>query len=309
MGGVLPKPKKAAQLLEEAGRWIAAKDLLHLIENATQEAVAAWESQPLTVELARRLHDVILASTVFGHLPPLRLSCIRSLRHFLYTGKCAESACIDDTCHGNIVVLHSREPLQMSFHLPHHKNEAAWGHHAIQFTLPPAYAQLVYAFLGELHLELCRFHNFCDEHRCTFAFMNNKGQGFDNPTFSVYWTKWLQQHGGPALPPSMCRQVFVEERRSDARVAGPSDEGASLIMGHKVSQWDAWYDTHFHSRLGQKAVDHMISWRQALLQDVAQPAATLASVMQASSEVAESGYMSCTSASFSDGDDIDIDID
>lgn len=307
VGGVLPKHKKAAQLLEEAGRWIAAKDLLQLIEDETQRAAAAWESQPLTVELARRLHDAVLASTVFGQMPPLRLSCIRSLRHFRYTGRCAEPACHDDACHGNIVVLHSRDPLQMSFNLPHHKNEAVWGHRAIQFTLPPDFAQLVYDFLGAPHMELCRYHNMFDTHRCTFAFMNNNGQGFDNPTFSVYWTKWLQQHGGPTMPPSMCRQVFVEERRSDARVAGPSDEGASLIMGHKVSQWDAWYDTHYHSRLGQKAVDDMIPWREALLQDAAaEPEATLDSGMQANSEVAESEYMSCNS---DDGDDFEIDIE
>lgn len=113
---------------------------------------------------------------------------------------------------------------------------------------------------------------------------------------------------GPAMPPSMCRQVFVEERRSDGRVAGPSDQGASMIMGHSVTQWDAWYDTHFHSRLGQKAVNEMVSWREALLQDADAQTAdqeaatdpTLSAPSPASPSTIESdtGYMSCDSVAF-----------
>ena len=61
--------------------------------------------------------------------------------------------------------------------------------------------------------------------------------------------------------------MFVEERRSDDRVVGPSDEGAALIMMHSVEQQDKWCNAlHFHSRLGENAVNHMASRREALLQ-------------------------------------------
>lgn len=159
VGKAVPRHKKAAERLAEAGRWITAKDLVNLIDTATQLAVAALNGSPLTVELSRMLHDAVLASTVFGHLPSLRLSCIRTLQHYKYTGPCLDPNCKDAACHGNIVVLKRQEPLEMAFHLPHHKNEGAWGHQAIQFTLPPAYAALLHAFLGKPHEELAVFTN------------------------------------------------------------------------------------------------------------------------------------------------------
>ena len=320
VGNALPRPKKAAERLAEAGRWIAAKDLVKLIDTATQQVVAAMKGSPMTPDLARLFHDAVLASTVFGYLPPLRLSCIRSLQHYKYTGPCLDPGCSDPACHGNIVVLLSEKPLQMGFKLPHHKNEVAWGHKAIEFTLPQAYAELLYAYLGKPHEELCSFHNFCDEADCTFAFMSKKGQGFDNPTFSVHWTRWLCDQGAPAMPPSMCRQVFVEERRSDDRVAGPSDQGASLIMGHSVSQWDAWYDTHFHSRLGQNAVNQMLSWRETLLlqgansqplhaEAAAGPSMTASALASPNTTQPDTGYMSCGTVDLiSEEEDIVIDL-
>jgi len=31
---------------------------------------------------------------------------------------------------------------------------------------------------------------------------------------------------------SMCRQVFVDERASNTAAAGPSNQGAAMVMGH-----------------------------------------------------------------------------
>ena len=69
----------------------------------------------------------------------------------------------------------------------------------------------------------------------------------------------------PSISPSLCRQVFVSERRSAERVGGPSDRGAAMLMGHSLAQWTKWYDLDFHARETQQAVDAMSTWRHNLL--------------------------------------------
>ena len=284
------KPQKTVDSLEADGKWIDAAVLLQLIEDAKNEAVQALQqSDTVTVDLSRQLHDALLACTVFGYIPPLRLACIRSLLHFLYKGPCPEPGCRRPNCAGNRVCVLSTEPLKMSFSLPHHKNETAWGGRVIDFTLPDEFAQLLHIFLRLPHQRLRSFHNFA-ERDCPFVFMTASGKGFDNATFSKYWTTWLVAHDACPMPPSFCRHVFVGERRSNARVTGPSDEGASFVMGHSLAQWDKWYDMHFHSRIGQKAVDDMRSWRQALLQaSPAEPAVGVETSAQATESVQCSG--------------------
>lgn len=293
--------------MEAQDKWLSARKLAKLIEAAKVRAVIQMElSDELTVELSRQLHDAVLACIVFGYLPPLRLSCIRSLRHFLYKGACIEPCCSIPGCRGNRVCLVSKQPLRMALALPHHKNEKAWGHVGIDLVLPDELAQLLYKFLTQPHQKLRDYHNFA-EANCPFVFMSKTGKGFDNATFSTYWTNWLLANGGNRMPPSFCRQVFVAERRDDARVVGPSDQGAALIMGNSVAQWDKWYDMQFEGRLGQNAVDAMASWRQALLNGPdAEPDVQAMSVNGSDTE---SDYASCASDIVDDDDVIEIDID
>ncbi|DBB06052.1 TPA: hypothetical protein ACH3X3_010023 [Trebouxia sp. C0006] len=68
------------------------------------------------------------------------------------------------------------------------------------------------------------------------------------------------------MNPSMCRQVFVDERASNSAAAGPSNQGAAMVMGHSEQQWRNWYDMQFHPRLAQNAVNSMQLWRTAMLQ-------------------------------------------
>ena len=46
------------------------------------------------------------------------------------------------------------------------------------------------------------------------------------------------------MNPSMCRQVFVDERASNSAAAGPSNQGAAMVMGHSEQQWRNWYVAH-----------------------------------------------------------------
>ncbi len=68
------------------------------------------------------------------------------------------------------------------------------------------------------------------------------------------------------MNPSMCRQVFVDERASNGAAAGPSNQGDAMVMGDSEQQWRNWYDMQFHPRLAQNAVNSMQLLRTAMLQ-------------------------------------------
>ncbi len=67
------------------------------------------------------------------------------------------------------------------------------------------------------------------------------------------------------MNPSMCRQAFVDERASSSAAAGPSNQGAAIVMGHSEQQWRNWYDMQFQPRLAKNAVNSMKLWRTAML--------------------------------------------
>ena len=46
-------------------------------------------------------------------------------------------------------------------------------------------------------------------------FMDMHGMGFAGALLTLYWQKWLVVQGGVSMNPSMCRQVFVDERASN----------------------------------------------------------------------------------------------
>ena len=104
-----------------------------------------------------------------------------------------------------------------------------------------------------------------------YMFVDKNGQAFEDCTFTTYWYGLLRRLGcKQAFPPSWLRHIFVDERRSKARVEGPSDVGASQVMGNSVAQWDKTYDLEYDSRNAQEAVNAMDKWRGCLLGDVKQ---------------------------------------
>ena len=159
----LPRLVKTVEELRDAGKFINAPELLGVIGEYKQAAVQHMQEAGCTLPASWQLHDALLACTIFGYLPPIRLACIRSLLHLSYKGPCPHPDCTQEGCTGNRLVIISREPLSMAFKLPHHKNEKAWGQRVISFTLPPEYAELMLSFIGEphkvgSHLLLCTSH-------------------------------------------------------------------------------------------------------------------------------------------------------
>lgn len=261
VGRALPTPTKSASTLP------SAKALLGVIDKQRQSVLGAIQQAGMSAKLARSLHDLLLASTVFGYLPPIRLSCIRSLMLLGYDGPCHKPDCINgSSCHGNQLRCNGNAPLHM--HLPHHKNEGPWGRAPISFNLPHDLAELMRMHLSEGHKLLTEYLGREDE---PHVFVDNKGRPFNDSNLTIYWDKMLTSMGlHPAISPSLCRQVFVHERRSAERVEGPSDRGAAMVMGHSLAQWTKWYDLDFHKREAQQAVDAMAAWRENLLRLPAQ---------------------------------------
>ena len=261
VGRALAKPPvRSANDLPSASSLVAA------IHKLQQHVLQLHAREGMSAKLARSLHDLALACTIFGHLPPLRLSCIRTLMVPSYKGPCLNPECkLGPTCHGNQLQLKPEQGLHM--HVPHHKNERNWSRAAISFVLPPELDQLLKLHLRQGWQLLTTHHGV--EGAC-HVFVDKHGRAFTPSSLPLYWNQLLQSMSMPPMPPSQCRQVFVAERRSEARVAGPNDRGAAMVMGHSVQQWDKWYDLDFHARQAQQAVDAMSTWRQTLLAQAAQ---------------------------------------
>lgn len=141
--------------LIEQGRWMEAVDLVKLITTAREDVETDMMVHGMQPSVCRDLHDVTLAATIFGYLPPIRLMCIWSLLHPLYQGKCLHEDCTRGaSCKGNRLIILTKEPLRMQIHLPHHKCEGAWDHEAICFDVPYELAQLLFMWVGAGHMEL-----------------------------------------------------------------------------------------------------------------------------------------------------------
>ena len=257
---VITPPSKTASDLP------SAKELVTAIHQHQLKVMDFHAKEGMSAKLARSLQDLALLCTCFGHLPPIRLSCIRSLMVPSYAGPCLNPNCTDKSCHGNQLQVTPQHGLHL--HLPHHKNEKNWGRAAISFSLPPELANLLKLHLSEGWTLLTEYNGAED---ACHVFVDMQGRPFNHSNFSGYWSRIMKAIDAPLLSPSLCRQVFVLERRSEERVAGPSDRGAAMVMGHSVKQWDKWYDLNFHARQAQQAVNAMTTWRQALLSPAAQP--------------------------------------
>ena len=263
LGLSLPKPVKTASTLP------SAKALVTVIYQKRLAVLAAIQDTGMTAALARALHDVALACTIFGYLPPIRISCVRGLVLPSYAGKCHKEDCIlGPSCHGNQLQRTSTRALHM--HLPHHKNEAKWGRAAISFNLSQDLDVVMDLHISKGHKLLTDYIGIED---VCHVFVDRQGRPFTDSNLTNYWDRMLISMGlNTPISPSLCRQVFVHERRSAERVPGPSDRGASMVMGHSLAQWSKWYDIDFHKRESQQAVDAMSTWRHSLLNTPDQPA-------------------------------------
>ena len=175
--------------------------------------------QGVTVETSRDIHDAVLAAMIFSHLPPVRLSCIRSLVVPTYAGPCLHLDCKEASCQGNRLYIVSETPLLMRIKLPHHKNARNWGQAVIVFDLPPDLAQLMHTYLGAARKALLDHHLLIGD-TSPYVFMDMHGRGVvDSAVLTLYWQKWLVSKGGCPYEPqhvqaSVCERATVQQRCS-----------------------------------------------------------------------------------------------
>ena len=257
-------------ILAAAGKWMDCEPFVKLLHRIETQSQVGWHKTGSLMQ-AREVHDAVLACVMITHLPPMRLSMIRSM---LYSDPaeactaCEHPDCKLDKCEGNRLYVECTSPLRLRMKFPHHKNDKVWKRAVIEFIVPEDLAELLYMYLeGPRKKLMCSTCSTTDR-----VFMDLQGRPFEiSCNFTYYWQRFLVSHGAPALNPSICRQIFVMERMSEGAAVGPSNRGAAMVMGHSVKQWHDWYDLKFHSRLAQNAVNSMQDWRLALLGVAAQP--------------------------------------
>ena len=239
-----------------------------LAHNQTQ-ALTEWQQSPESVlQAARNVHDALLSAVIITHLPPSRLSCLRTMQAPDSTSPCMHPDCKTLNCQGNKLYMLSTSPLKMRIKFPHHKNEHRWNRAVIEFDVPSELAEMLLLYLEGPRKALLQAELDAEE-VCDTVFMDKRCRPFDASTLCLHWQNFMRSQGGPAMGPSRCRKIFVTERRSDDAAPGPSDRGAAMVMGHSDRQWTNWYDVRFHAKLAQHAVDAMKLWRSAMLHGAA----------------------------------------
>ena len=250
--------------LEQEDRWMPAEEVVVLLDSFRLEVLSRVPQEGLcNPHTARLLHDAVLSSCMFGYLPPIRLSCIRSLQSpGTAAMQCLHPDCKEgQRCKGNR--LEWRGDL-LWICLPHHKNAVKHGSPPIDLQLPAELQHLVALYLAKARPVLTS--SGC-------MFIDQKGRPMQKASnLSHYWEQLLKRLGSRAMfPPNRLRHIFVDERRSRQRVEGPDDTGASQVMGNSVRQWDKVYDLRAFQRETTAAVESMPGWRKAMLEQSQAP--------------------------------------
>lgn len=267
MQSSLPPRRRDITKLRESGQWEDASDLLSGILKGKSYIEQLAASKHINYDMARDIHDGVMACCVFGFLPPPRLSCLRECTIPTYTGDCMHPDCKEPSvCHGNQLLSPAAGSSCMRFTFPHHKTSIGRQRaRPIAFELPQELSDLL-----KLYLEAGRPRLMQTAKQPThmFLFMSISGvplaDGTGRSKFTAMFSSWLARHGCNRLPPSLCRHIFVVDRQGAAQLPGPADQDAAVAMGHSEKQWSSGiYNVSKHATAAQAAVDSMAAWRAA----------------------------------------------
>ena len=248
-----PSPKRNVIDMTAAGTWASAAAIVRvLVEHKTQIEQEMGQTESLTYDEARRLHDIALACCMFGWLPPPRASTLRTLCSTRHRGSCPDPDCTSDSCWGNRIYVGEGDRLVMD--VPHHKSEKTWG--TLHFVLPADLSALLIMYMNKGYDVLRR--DLEPEH--PYAFMTLTGLAFETDNFSNYFKRIMASVGGPAIAPHSLRHIFVIDHMDNAQ-----HRGFAYCMGHDLAQWDRSYDLLSLQRRGQQSIDAMQAWRTGLL--------------------------------------------
>lgn len=261
-----PPRKRKVDELAQHNKWVSSAELVLLL--SSQKAAIEAECTDVAVlapAQACELMDVALACTLFGWIPPMRSSVVRTLFSPHSCDRCQDPDCrVKPLCRGNRLVLLPSG--SMKFYIPHHKNQQRWG--AIEFELPEDLTALLKLYIDKSLPALQSRHNAIDKH--AWLFPAPDGQAFTKPSFNRHWLELMNRWGGPDMSPHSLRSVFVTERRRVDRVPGPEDATAAYVMGNTTGVWQRYYDMQVPQTTMQKGIKAMAEWRTALLNGINQ---------------------------------------
>ncbi len=116
----MARDKLNVTALAETNNWCTAAHLASIMAGARESVLNELRNSPMTLPLARRLHDALLGCFMIGWLPPQRPSCVRTLLSPFHRGPCMDPDCRKpQECQDNRILRHADG--QMSVELKHHK--------------------------------------------------------------------------------------------------------------------------------------------------------------------------------------------
>lgn len=192
---LLPQTRADIGEMEEEGTWLPACELVVMLNKLREEAVRGVDLEGCGGEYgARLLHDAALSNTMFGYIPPPRLSCLRTLQVPWHRG-CLHVDCIGSpghrACGGNR--LEMRDSVMWMI-LPHHKNQVRWSNAAIQFKVPEELQCLLELYLQKGHGIVSPL--------CPYVFTDHKSKPMvEAAQMSFFWEQLLKRLGSPAIFP------------------------------------------------------------------------------------------------------------
>ena len=259
----LSHPRQVQEIgeLREEGAWLDAAPLVQAIERARLRALrklVECGNRPCE-GLARYVHDVLLASLLFGYLPPLRIS---SLLAVTFDGQgCAKRHCRVESCLGNRLEVGATGLLGLV--LEHHKTASSKGRGALSIpSLPAKVAELLASYLKH-----CR-GVLAGDSSVRVLFLSSHGKALAPAACAAYF----REHVLPAVhlkhlsfAPRYLRHIFVSERLSPEAVPGPATAYAAKTMGNSPRAWPTFYLLDDKHAAAEQGARDMLVWHHTML--------------------------------------------
>ena len=115
----LARPALDPDFLAAAGQWMPTHSMVQMLTQAQQQSQADWQNPALPLlNAARSVHDAVLSAAVITHLPPSRLSCLRTMLAPDSRSSCTRPDCKQADCQGNMLSMVSTAPPKMHIKFP-----------------------------------------------------------------------------------------------------------------------------------------------------------------------------------------------
>jgi hypothetical protein len=264
----------------------SASSILHLSDSIRERGRSLlrrdtkYHGGVMQVDTLRALRDHAMLSCMFGDMPPVRLSSLRTLLHpdNITPVSCEDPECRHAQCQGNRMqfVVQDNQPVmypggrdgqKLRLVIVHHKSRNRTGK-LIAFDVPQSWvANGGWRYICSVQPMLTA------KTKCKRLFVNDSGNPFNSAGLkNWFYNVQKSEHydsaamGEDMLPPSKLRNVFVTSLQDMADAPGPSNlpamRHAAMAMGSSMRQVHAHYDTNYDTRAAQVAVDRCQAWKQ-----------------------------------------------